>query len=50
MLFTYEESFRLGHLGYGASVAWVLIIMTFTLAAIGYLMTRQRVRKAGSST
>src|SRR6185295_2672570 len=40
-LFMYEESFRLGHLGYGAAVAWVLVIMTFALATIGYLMTRR---------
>jgi cellobiose transport system permease protein len=40
-LFMYEEGFRLGHLGYGAAVAWLLIIMTFVLAAIGYLITRR---------
>jgi cellobiose transport system permease protein len=40
-LFMYEESFRLGHLGYGAAVAWVLVVMTFVLAAIGYLVTRR---------
>jgi cellobiose transport system permease protein len=40
-LFMYEESFRLGHLGYGSAVAWVLVVMTFALAAIGYLTTRR---------
>jgi cellobiose transport system permease protein len=40
-LFMYEESFRLGHLGYGAAVAWVLVVMTFVLAAIGYLLMRR---------
>jgi len=40
-LFMYEESFRLGHLGYGAAVSWVLVIITFVLAAIGYLITRR---------
>jgi len=40
-LFMYEESFRLGHLGYGAAVAWVLVVMTFVLAGIGYLVTRR---------
>ena len=40
-LFMYEESFRLGHLGYGAAVAWVLVVMTFVLAGIGYLLTRR---------
>jgi cellobiose transport system permease protein len=48
MLFSYEEGFRLGHMGYGAAVTWVLIIMTFTLAAIGYLATRRRTRMAGA--
>jgi cellobiose transport system permease protein len=43
MLFSYEESFRLGHMGYGAAVTWVLIVMTFALAAFGYLATRRRV-------
>jgi cellobiose transport system permease protein len=43
-LFMYEESFRLGHLGYGAAVGWVLVVMTFVLAALGYLMTRRGVR------
>jgi cellobiose transport system permease protein len=46
-LFMYEESFRLGHLGYGAAVAWVLVIMTFVLATIGYLMTRRAAWLAG---
>ena len=40
-LFMYEESFRLGHLGYGSAVAWVLVVMTFVLAGIGYLFTRR---------
>ena len=40
-LFMYEESFRLGHMGYGAAVAWVLVVMTFVLAAIGYITTRR---------
>jgi cellobiose transport system permease protein len=40
-LFMYEESFRLGHLGYGSAVAWVLVVMTFALAAIGYAITRR---------
>jgi cellobiose transport system permease protein len=48
-LFMYEESFRLGHLGYGAAVAWVLVIMTFALATIGYLMTRRAARLAGGT-
>jgi cellobiose transport system permease protein len=41
MLFMYEESFRLGHLGYGAAVAWVLVLMTFALAAVGYIVSRR---------
>lgn len=40
-LFMYEEGFRLGHLGYGAAVSWLLIVMTFVLAAVGYLITRR---------
>ncbi|HEY0476884.1 MAG TPA: sugar ABC transporter permease [Kofleriaceae bacterium] len=40
-LFMYEEGFRLGHMGYGAAVAWVMVVMTFVLAAIGYVVTRQ---------
>ena len=48
-LFMYEESFRLGHLGYGASVGWVLVLMTFALAAIGYAMTRRSVRASGAT-
>jgi cellobiose transport system permease protein len=48
MLFMYEESFRLGHMGYGAAVAWVLILMTFALAAIGYVLTRRAA--AGATT
>jgi cellobiose transport system permease protein len=42
-LFMYEEGFRLGHLGYGAAVAWLMIVMTFMLAAIGYIITRRAV-------
>lgn len=49
-LFMYEESFRLGHLGYGAAVAWVLILMTFVLAAIGYVLTRRNMRASGATT
>jgi len=49
MLFMYEESFRLGHLGYGAAVAWVLVVMTFLLAAIGYLLTRRAARAGGGA-
>ena len=41
MLFMYEESFRLGHMGYGAAVAWVLCVITFVLAAIGYVISRR---------
>jgi cellobiose transport system permease protein len=48
-LFMYEESFRLGHLGYGAAVAWVLVVMTFVLAAIGYLLTRRAAWIAGGT-
>ena len=48
-LFMYEESFRLGHLGYGASVGWVLVLMTFGLAAIGYALTRRSVRGSGAT-
>ena len=48
-LFMYEESFRLGHLGYGASVGWVLVLMTFGLAAIGYALTRRSVRASGAT-
>jgi cellobiose transport system permease protein len=40
-LFMYEEGFRLGHLGYGASVAWLLVVMTFALAGVGYAITRR---------
>jgi len=42
-LFMYEEGFRLGHLGYGAAVSWLLIVMTFVLAAVGYVITRRAV-------
>ena len=48
-LFMYEESFRLGHMGYGASVGWVLVLMTFALAAIGYALTRRSVRASGAA-
>jgi cellobiose transport system permease protein len=48
-LFMYEESFRLGHMGYGAAVAWVLVLMTFVLAAIGYALTRRSMRDSGAS-
>jgi cellobiose transport system permease protein len=48
-LFMYEESFRLGHLGYGASVGWVLVVMTFALATLGYVMTRRSVRRSGAA-
>jgi cellobiose transport system permease protein len=47
-LFMYEEGFRLGHLGYGAAVAWVVLLMTFVLAAVGYAMTRRGMRTAGA--
>ena len=47
-LFMYEEGFRLGHLGYGAAVAWVLVVMTFALAAVGYVMTRRATGSAGA--
>jgi len=50
MLFMYEESFRLGHLGYGAAVAWVLVLMTFLLATIGFLLTRRSAKLAGATT
>jgi cellobiose transport system permease protein len=40
-LFMYEESFRFGHLGYGAAVTCVLILATFVLAGFGYLVTRR---------
>lgn len=48
-LFMYEEGFRLGHLGYGAAVAWVMILMTFVLAGIGYAVTRRAVGTAGAA-
>ena len=48
-LFMYEESFRLGHMGYGAAVAWVLVLMTFVLAAIGYVVTRRSARDSGAA-
>jgi cellobiose transport system permease protein len=47
-LFMYEEGFRLGHLGYGAAVAWIVLLLTFALAAFGYAMTRRRMRAAGA--
>nr|MDT0666912.1 sugar ABC transporter permease [Micromonospora sp. DSM 115978] len=34
-LLLYEESFRLGNLGYGASVAWMLFLIIVLLAAVG---------------
>jgi cellobiose transport system permease protein len=43
-LFMYEEGFRLGHLGYGAAVAWIVLLLTFVLAAVGYAMTRRGMR------
>jgi len=46
-LFMYEESFRLGHLGYGAAVSWLLILMTFFLAALGYFIARRGAQMAG---
>jgi cellobiose transport system permease protein len=45
-LFMYEEGFRLGHMGYGAAVAWLMILMTFVLAGIGYAITRRAVGTA----
>jgi cellobiose transport system permease protein len=48
-LFMYEEGFRLGHLGYGAAVAWLMILMTFVLAAIGYAVTRRAVGTEGAT-
>jgi cellobiose transport system permease protein len=48
MLFMYEESFRLGHLGYGAAVAWLLVVMTFVLAGIGYFLTRRNAAATGA--
>jgi cellobiose transport system permease protein len=45
----YEESFRPGHMGYGAAVAWVLVLMTFVLAAIGYVLTRRSARDSGAA-
>jgi cellobiose transport system permease protein len=50
MLFMYEEGFRLGNLGYGAAVAWVLVLVTLVLAAIGYLITRRGMRSSGAVT
>ena len=47
-LFMYEEGFRLGHLGYGAAVAWIVLLLTFLLAAAGYAMTRRGMRAAGA--
>lgn len=47
-LFMYEEGFRLGHLGYGAAVAWIVLVFTFVLAAVGYAMTRRGMRAAGA--
>ena len=48
-LFMYEEGFRLGHLGYGAAVAWLMILVTFGLAGIGYAVTRRAVGTAGAA-
>jgi cellobiose transport system permease protein len=48
-LFMYEEAFRLGHLGYGAAVAWLMILITFVLAAVGYAVTRRAVGTAGAA-
>jgi cellobiose transport system permease protein len=48
-LFMYEEGFRLGHLGYGAAVAWLMILMTFALAGIGYAVTRRGVGTGGAA-
>ena len=48
-LFMYEEGFRLGHLGYGAAVAWLMIVMTFVLAGIGYAVTRRAMGPEGAS-
>src|ERR1043165_5990708 len=48
-LFMYEEAFRLGHLGYGAAVAWIVLLLTFVLAALGYAMTRRGMRAAGAA-
>jgi cellobiose transport system permease protein len=50
MLFMYEEGFRLGNLGYGAAVAWVLVLVTLVLAAIGYLITRRGMRTSGAAS
>jgi len=50
MLFMYEEGFHLGHLGYGAAVSWVLVLITLALAAIGYLLTRRGMRTSGAAT
>jgi len=48
-LFMYEEGFRLGHLGYAAAVAWLMILMTFVLAGIGYAVTRRAVGTEGAA-
>jgi len=42
-LFMYEEGFHLGHMGYGAAVAWLMILLTFVLAGVGYAITRRAV-------
>ena len=43
-LFMYEEGFRLGHLGYGAAVAWIVLLLTIMLAALGYAITHRGMR------
>jgi cellobiose transport system permease protein len=48
-LFMYEEGFRLGHLGYGAAVAWLMILLTFVLAGVGYAITRRATGAAGAA-
>jgi cellobiose transport system permease protein len=48
-LFMYEEGFRLGHMGYGAAVAWLMILLTFVLAGIGYVITRRAVGTSGAT-
>jgi cellobiose transport system permease protein len=48
-LFMYEEGFRLGHLGYGAAVAWIVLLLTIVLAALGYAITRSGMRASGAA-
>lgn len=48
-LFMYEEGFRLGHLGYGAAVAWIVLLVTIMLAALGYAITQRGMRSAGAT-